>query len=78
MEEMEVWDLSMLPPVLRRLNVGEIATIKPFPAWQHPPKEAGYTLQELADVIGYLKWVAGSQKEIKPIEVEQGLNTRSR
>jgi hypothetical protein len=33
--------------------------------------DAGYTSQELADIIGYLKFVAtGSRKEIKIEDVE--------
>jgi hypothetical protein len=39
--------------------------------WKHPPASAGYTSQELADLIGFLKWAStGSQKEIKAAEVE--------
>jgi hypothetical protein len=39
--------------------------------WKHPPALAGYTSQELADLIGFLKWAAtGTQKEVGPAEVE--------
>ncbi len=39
--------------------------------WRHPPALVDYNAQELADIIGFLRWAAtGSQKEIKPSEVE--------
>jgi hypothetical protein len=76
-EEIEIWDLSRTPPELRRLS--EVESIKPDPGWEHPPREAGYTLEELADVIGYLKWTAtGSPKQVKPGDVDVRAVSRSR
>lgn len=76
-EEIEIWDLSRTPPELRKLSA--IESIKPDPGWEHPPREAGYTLNELADVIAYLEWTAtGSQKKVKPDEVDVRAVSRSR
>ncbi len=76
-QEIEVWDLSRTPPQLR--TPSEVESIKPDPGWEHPPREAGYTLEELADVIGYLRWTAsGSQKKVKPEDVDVRAVSRSR
>src|SRR5579872_620976 len=71
-DEIEVWDLSQTPAVLRKFTTKEIVSMKVNPTlWKHPPAEAGYTSQELADVVGFIRWAStGTQKEIKPDEVE--------
>lgn len=73
-EEYEIWDLSQNPPVLRKLTIKQVTSMKLNPQlWKHPPTTAEYTAQELADIVAFLKWAAtGSQKEIKPEDVETG------
>ena len=62
-----MWDLSRTPPVLLELKLGDIVSMKENKMWRHPPASAGYTLQELADIIGFLKNAAtGDQREIMP------------
>ena len=69
-EQTDVWDLSQMPPVLRTMPTKQI-TLTRDQKWKHPPATVEYTSQELADVIGFLKWAAtGSVKEIKPDDVE--------
>jgi hypothetical protein len=63
----QMWDLSVTPPVLLDLRLGDVVSMKENKAWRHPPASAGYTLQELADIIGFLKYAAtGDQREIMP------------
>jgi hypothetical protein len=70
-DEIEVWDLGKMPPVLRKLTSKQILSMTQNRDWKHPPASAGYTSQELADLIGFLKWGAtGSQKEIKVADIE--------
>ena len=70
-DETEIWDLSQTPPVLRKLTSKQIVSMERDTKWQHPPASVDYTSQELADIIGFLKWAAtGSKKEIKPSDVE--------
>jgi hypothetical protein len=39
--------------------------------WKHPPTSAGYSTQELADIIGFLRWAAtGDSKEVKVDDIE--------
>lgn len=69
--EIQVWDLSQTPPVLRTLTSDQIQSMKPDPTWVHPPREAGYTLEELADIMGFLRYTAsGSSKIVRPSEVQ--------
>jgi mono/diheme cytochrome c family protein len=67
----DYWDLSKTPPELRKLSAKEIVSVQRDQKWEHPPANAEYTSQELADLIGFLKWTTtGSVKVIKPAEVE--------
>lgn len=70
-DEIQVWDLSQSPPALRTLTSKDILSMTRSEKWGHPPTSAGYTSQELADIIGFLKWAAdGSVKEVKVDDVE--------
>jgi hypothetical protein len=70
-DEMEIWDLGQKPPMLRKVSAKQIVTMKQTKTWKHPPAAAGYTSQELADLIGFLKWAAtGSVTEIKAADIE--------
>jgi mono/diheme cytochrome c family protein len=71
-DKVEVWDLSKTPPVLRTFNSKEVTSMDRDTEWHHPPALTDYSSQELADIIGFLRWTAtGSQKEIKASEVEE-------
>ena len=70
-DAIEIWDLGQKPPELRKMASKDIVSVKQTQLWKHPPAGAGYTSQEFADVVGFLKWAAtGSVKEIKPSDVE--------
>jgi putative heme-binding domain-containing protein len=60
-----IFDLSQTPAVERKVKSGDVASMKPNSKWTHPPASAGYTDQELADIVAYLKFVAtGAVKEV--------------
>ena len=70
-DDFEIWDLSQTPPVLRKLTSKDILSMTRDQHWKHPPTAAGYTSQELADIVGFLRWAAnGSQREIKAADIE--------
>jgi mono/diheme cytochrome c family protein len=72
-DEVEIWDLSQTPPVIRKLTPKQIISTTRDQHWKHPPASAGYTSQELADIIGFLKWAAtGTQREIRMADIEGG------
>jgi hypothetical protein len=67
----EIFDLSKNPPELHEVKTGDILSQKQNEKWQHPPAKAHYSNQELADLIGWLKWAAtGATKEVKPDDLE--------
>ncbi len=70
-DELQIYDLDQTPPVLRKLNASEVKSMTRNDKWKHPPTAAGYTSQELADIIGFLKYAAnGARTEIKIEDVE--------
>ena len=54
----QYYDLSSRPPVLRKFAQTEVASARGNDKWKHPPSSAGFTSQQLADVIAYIKWVS--------------------
>lgn len=71
-DEMEIWDLSQTPPVLRKVSSKEVASMKANTTWKHPPATVDYTSQEMADIVGFVKWAStGSSKVVKPEDVEE-------
>ena len=69
-EQTEFYDLSQMPPVLKKLPNSEIISVVRDQTWKHPPASVGYTPQEFADLIGFLRWAAtGATKEVKASEV---------
>src|SRR5579885_838285 len=55
-DDMEIWDLSQTPPVLRKLSSKEVKSMKSNTAWKHPPSTTEYTDQEVADMVAFIKW----------------------
>jgi mono/diheme cytochrome c family protein len=71
-DQTELWDLSQTPPALRKIATKDIGASKQSTTWKHPPAMVEYTSQELADLVGFLKWAStGSSKVIKPEDVEE-------
>ena len=67
----EMWDLSKFPANLVTVKESEIVSQKTNSTWGHPPTTAGYTDQELADIIGYLKAAStGTAKTVTPEELQ--------
>ena len=65
------YDVSSTPPVLRTLEQKDVASIGDNATWKHPPESAGYTAQQLADVIAYIKWASyGDTKGVNPDDIE--------
>lgn len=67
----QYYDLSVTPPALKKLDKSEIAAAGDNASWKHPPESAGYTAQQLADVIAYIKWASyGDTKGVNPADTE--------
>jgi len=67
----QYYDLSATPPALVKLDKSEIVSAVDNAKWKHPPESAGYTAQQLADVIAYIKWASyGDTKGVSPADTE--------
>lgn len=67
----QIYDLSKNPPQLHEVKQGEIQSQKQNEKWKHPPAVAGYSSQELADLIAWLKYAAsGKNTDVKADEIE--------
>ena len=69
--EIEVYDLSKMPPELRTLNTNQVISMDRDEKWKHPPALANYNQQELADIVAFLKWAAtGTPTAIAPADID--------
>ena len=67
----QYYDLSAKPPALRKFEPAEVVSTRENTTWKHPPSRAGFTAQQLADVIAYIKWASyGDTKVVSPDEIE--------
>jgi mono/diheme cytochrome c family protein len=67
----ELYDLSKMPPELRKVEQSDIESSKNNETWRHPPLTRGYTAAELADIIAYVKYAGnGDKKKIDPEDVK--------
>ncbi len=68
---MSIWDLGLTPPMLRELKSAEVVSMRENVKWGHPPAEADYSAQELADIIGFIKFAAsGQHREVTPADLK--------
>jgi mono/diheme cytochrome c family protein len=68
---MQYYDLSKTPPELKKFAPGDVESKTDNSTWKHPPASAGYTNQQLADIVGYIRWAAsGDRKVVSPDDVE--------
>jgi len=67
----QYYDLSVTPPALQKLEKSDVASTGDNANWKHPPESAGYTAQQLADVIAYIKWASyGDTKGVNSADTE--------
>ncbi len=67
----QAWDLSKAPPELRKLDAAEVDSIRNNEGWKHPPLEAGYTGEQMADIVAYIRYAgSGSRTAVDPADVK--------
>lgn len=68
---LQFYDVSKMPPELRKIDRAELQATAGQDSWKHPPSAAGYTNAQLADIIAYLRYsVTGAVKAVDPADVE--------
>jgi len=67
----QYYDVSKRPPELRKFAAGEVESKTDNSSWKHPPSQGGYTNEQIADIVAYIRWAAsGDKKAIEPGDVE--------
>lgn len=66
-KEVTLYNLSQLPPEKMVLERGAIYAIHDNGTWKHPPESTGYTKEQIADVIAFIRFAAyGDTKGVDP------------
>ncbi len=65
------WDLSKTPPEKRTVPPADVESSVNNDSWKHPPAAGGYTNEQMADIIAYLRYaVTGSRAPVDPSEAQ--------
>ena len=66
------YDLSANPPRKRELKKAVILDLKDNASWKHPVEAMGFTPEELADIIAYVRWAGkGHVTAVNPADMKQ-------
>jgi len=65
------YDLSKTPPELKKFTAADVESKSDNSSWKHPPSTAGYTNQQIADIVAFIRWAAANDKKaVDPSDVE--------
>lgn len=62
-EQVKLYDLTTIPPVLRTLRSGEIGSLAQDRSWEHRTVAAEYSDGELGAIVHYLDWLNTRESE---------------
>lgn len=67
----QYYDLSVKPPELKKIEKAQIESALDNATWKHPPEATGYTAEQLADIIAYIRWASfGDTRGVDPKDLE--------
>jgi len=70
-KSMVLYDLSKMPPEQRNVQQADIDSMRNNETWKHPPLTRGYTPEEVADIIAYVKYAgSGDRRKVDPDDVK--------
>ncbi len=70
-DNLQYYDLSKTPPELKKFAAADVQSKSDNSNWKHPPSTGGYTNEQLADIVSYIRWAAaGDRKAVAPGDVE--------
>ena len=68
---LDYYDLSKTPPELKKLTAADVDSKSDNSSWKHPPSAGGWTNEQVADIVAYIRWAAtGSRKTVDPADVQ--------
>ena len=66
-KEVTLYNLNQLPPEKMVVPRDSIYAIRDNGTWKHPPESTGYSKEQIADVIAFIRFVAtGDTKGVDP------------
>lgn len=70
-KEVTLYNLNQLPPEKMVVERDSIYAIRDNGTWKHPPESTGYTKEQIADVIAFIRFVAyGDTKGVDPASLK--------
>jgi mono/diheme cytochrome c family protein len=57
-DEVRLYDLTSMPPVLRTFAQPQVVSLAQNPAWRHEDVSRNYSAADLEDIAAYLRWAA--------------------
>lgn len=70
-DAVEYFDLGKTPPELRKFTKAEIASTQDNASWKHPAEGGGYSVEQLADIISYIRFASyGDTKGVTAEDIE--------
>jgi mono/diheme cytochrome c family protein len=60
-QEIRLYDLTLVPPVMRTLLGAEVISVVPNSSWRHGDFVKDYSRPELEEIVVYLRWAASSK-----------------
>ena len=68
---LKYYDVSKMPPELRRIEKSNLKITVSQDAWKHPPSVGNYTKEQVADLVAYIRYaVTGNTKPVDPADLE--------
>jgi mono/diheme cytochrome c family protein len=60
-QEVRLYDLTLVPPVMRTLLSAEVVSLAPNSSWRHSDFVKDFSRPELEEIVVYLRWAASSK-----------------
>ena len=68
---LKYYDVSKMPPELRRIEKSDLKIAVSQDTWKHPPSVGNYTKEQIADIVAYIRYaVTGNTKLVDPADLE--------
>jgi len=70
-DTLKLWDLSKPEPEMKTLKPADLDSYGANSTWKHPPTSAGLSMQQLADIMSYIRFAAeGDRKGVSAEDIE--------
>ena len=68
---LSLYDLSKMPPELRKVEQSEVESMRNNETWKHPAAVREYTAEQMADIIAYVRYAgSGGRTKVDPEDLK--------